>query len=292
MKSTNGLKDADEYFKGRKAAADELKENQIRKIREDLILSEVKLADQTVDRYWRVESKGTPALYDMSVIDEYRTDESRVGTNEILIVDKTRKAYAKVPEDKTHKNDGRELIGIVPVVTTAANALYAQSMIDVDDSCVTDFEAIRDLHTLDCSKNAYQFLGKDVNTHNVVQEGQLSSVAVLARRLNNVHTEEDSDDDFFDSLALEANTYFPSISLQADGSFDRENMKKVGIVVYKAYLDASEGNRISFQCVESFVGSLDRTERNPNTGAEVFIDKVVNKNSEYINVFSNCIPTD
>lgn len=292
VQSTNGLKDADEYFKGRKAAADELKEGQIKAIRNELILSEVKLADQTVDRYWKVESKGTPALYDMSVIDEYRTDESRVGTNEILIVDKTRKAYAKVPEDKTHKNDGRELIGIVPVVTTAANALYAQSMIDVDDSCVTDFEAIRDLNTLDCSKNAYQFLGNDVFTHNVVQEGQLSSVAVLARRLNNVHTEEDSADDFFDSLALEANTYFPSISLQADGSFDRENMKKVGIVVYKAYLDASEGNRISFQCVESFVGSLDRTERNPNTGAEVFIDKVVNENSEYINVFSNCIPTD
>lgn len=62
----------------------------------------------------------------MATIDEYRTDESRVGTNQILVVDKTRKTYGKVPEDKFHKNDGRELIGIIPIITTAANALYAQ----------------------------------------------------------------------------------------------------------------------------------------------------------------------
>jgi hypothetical protein len=110
--------------------------------------------------------------------------------------------------------------------------------------------------------------------------------------LNNKHTVEDNDDDFFDSVALEANGYFSPITLQADGGFDRENMKKIGLVVVKAYLDASEGNKISFQTVESFVGSLDRDAKNPNTGATTFIDTIVNEQSEYVNIFTNCFPTD
>lgn len=123
-------------------------------------------------------------------------------------------------------------------------------------------------------------------------EGDTVTTNIISQRLNNKHTEEDNDEDFFDSVALEANNYFSSISLQADGGFDRENLKKIGVVVVKAFLDASAGNKISFRTVESFVGSLDRNAKNPNTGATVFIDTLVNEQSEYINIFTNCMPTD
>lgn len=261
-------------------------------INKKLEFNEIRQADDTIDIAWKITAGTSPALYDMATIDEYRTDESRVGTNQILVVDKTRKTYGKVPEDSSHKNDGRELIGVIPIITTAANALYAQSMINVDDANVTDYETIHDVKTLDSSTQPYIFLGKEYKTHNIMQEGELSTVAVISQRFNNVHTVEDNDDDFFDSLALEANNYFSSISLQADGSFDRENMKKIGLVVVKAFLDASEGNRISFQTVESFVGELDRDAKNPNTGATTFIDTLVNEQSEYVNIFTNCMPTD
>ena len=241
--------------------------------------AEVRMADDSVQKYWELTSNGTPNFYSIADIDEYRTDEARVATNEILIVDKTRKAYGMIPEDANHKSDyDRQLIGIIPVVTTAANALQAQAMIDVAKERVPQYESIKDVLTL--------------SGCNDMEEGELSTVTVISRRFNNVHTSEDNPDDFFDSIALEANGYFPSIPLNAEGGFDRENLKKVGIVVFKAYLDASEGNKISLTPVESFVGSLDRNGKNPNTGASTFIDLIVNTQSQYINVFSNCLATD
>lgn len=63
-------------------------------------------------------------MYDLSSVEEYRTDESKVPAGSFLIVDTTAGTYKKVAEDD-RKNDKREVIGVVPVVTTAANALFA-----------------------------------------------------------------------------------------------------------------------------------------------------------------------
>lgn len=271
---------------------DALNETYRATINDKLLFNEIRQADDTIDIAWKIEASGNPSLYDLTQVDEYRTDESRVGTNQILIVDKTRKPYGKVPEDKNHKDDKRELIGVIPVITTAANALYAQSMIDVDKANVTDYETIYNVKTLDASTSPYKFLGVEYKTFNVMETGELSTTSIISQRLNNDHTKEDNADDFFDSVALEANNYFSSISLNSDGGFDRENMKKIGLVVVKAFLDASAGNKISFQTVESFVGSLDRNAKNPNTGATTFIDTLVNEQSEYVNIFTNCMPTE
>jgi Phage tail sheath protein FI len=218
----------------------------------------------------------------MDQVDQYRTEESRVGTNEIVIIDKTRRQYVKVPEDKNRKDKQCEIIGIIPIVTTAANALYAQKLIEVAQDGVTDYEPIKDVTTL-----AY-----DDGTKTNQIKSDLSGVAIISQRINNEKTEDDNKDDFFDSLAIDADGFFPPITLQADGGFDRENMRKIGLVVVQAYLDASEGNKISFQILESFVGSLERGSKNPNTNADTFIDTVVNENSEYVNLFSNCVPTE
>lgn len=99
------LKKAADYFKKIKGNTEALEENTRKSIDDALAWSEIKAADSTVSKYWEIEGTGKPSLYEMTQIDEYRTDESRVGTNEILIVDKTRKPYGKIPEDKNHKND-------------------------------------------------------------------------------------------------------------------------------------------------------------------------------------------
>lgn len=57
------------------------------------------------------------------------------------------------------------------------------------------------------------------------------------------------------------------------------------------YIDPTEGNKINYDPVEAFAGSLCRTDKDPNTGASTFIDDIVNSQSEYINVFSNCFST-
>ena len=231
-------------------------------------------ADSTIQKCLKITANGNPYAIDLSSVDGYRTGEMSVDTNSIVIVDKTRSPYGTIPEDANHKGEARELIGILPIVTTAANALYAQQMIDVPPSDISTYESINDVLTLS---------GK-----NDMHSGELSTVAVISQRFNNDHVSSDEPDLTFDSLAMVANGFFPSIPLDANGNIERANMKKIGVVVVKEYLDAGAGNKISFQVVESFVGSLGRNDRNPDTGASTFIDEIVNSQSQYINVFSNC----
>lgn len=80
-------------------------------------------------------------MYDLSTINEYRTHETNVPADTFLVVDTTGATYSKIQED-SRKGQKRELIGIVPIVTTAANALYAQSMISLDDHDAWRLETI------------------------------------------------------------------------------------------------------------------------------------------------------
>ena len=57
--------------------------------------------------------------------------------------------------------------------------------------------------------------------------------------------------------------------------------------MFKVYRDSANNNKISFIPVESFIGSLDRFARDETTNDRIFIDDIVNSNSDYINVFSN-----
>lgn len=90
----------------------------------------------------KIQGGNDPVLYDLSAIDEFRADEAKVPANTFLIVDTTGATYGRVSEDE-RKGHSREVIGIVPVVTTAANALYAQSYIQLDS--VKDVNAFETL---------------------------------------------------------------------------------------------------------------------------------------------------
>lgn len=71
-------------------------------------------------------------------------------------------------------------------------------------------------------------------------------------------------------------------------AFKRDNLKDIGVVVFKAYCDPTEGNKIRFEPVESFVGSLCKDDKDPETGITKFLDTIVNSTSQYIYFFSNC----
>lgn len=92
--------------------------------------------------------------------------------------------------------------------------------------------------------------------------------------------------------SLDANKMFPTIQAAVDGEgFDPEHLKDIGVVVYKMFLDPSEGNKVSFEAVEAFAGSLYKDDKDPNTGVTKFIDTIINSQSKYINFFSNCFNT-
>lgn len=98
----------------------------------------------------------------------------------------------------------------------------------------------------------------------------------------------DFDDSVPETIALDAANYFSTIQPESDGGFEADHLKDIGVVVYRCYLDSSEGNKVSYEPVEAFCGSLCKDDKDPNTGVTKFIDTIVNTNSEYINFFSNC----
>lgn len=118
-----------------------IKQNVIAPLNEGGDLVEVAKADPEIKIAAQIEGDCEPITYDLSSIDAYRTDEDKVDHNSFLIVDTTGATYAKVTED-TRKGAEREVIGIVPVVTTAANAMYAQSLINVADNNAYKYEVI------------------------------------------------------------------------------------------------------------------------------------------------------
>lgn len=309
----------------------------------------------------------TPALYDLSAIDEYRTEEARVPNNTFLIVDTTGGTYNRVPED-SRKGEDREVIGIVPVVTTAANALYAQNMIQLDClSAVPKYESLcgdvlqtlryeKDgvdvqnggLSVLDCAErfntdsyfswydhvdekgydcisvlptvyetemSAKKYLedhpelSTDVEnktTYSVssyVLEADPSTfryqIVQISSCISSVELDTsdprygwhgiDWDDTVPNTIALDAANFFSTIQPSLDGDgLDAEHLKDIGVVVFKAYLDPAEGNKVSFEPVEAYCGSLFKDDVDPNTKVTKFIDTIINSQSKYINFFSNC----
>lgn len=372
-------------------------------------------ADDTVDQVAIISTNGTPIPYDLTTVDEYRTDEAKVPAGTFMIFDKTCGSYQKIQEDK-RKGQQRELLGIVPVITTAANAMYAQKLIDIENRFAKYYETIGDIATVReetegiIGNSFNNDLVKQINTtykdYTLLMEGEpekfvtlgdladgiqkiiesdlyqntavvndlnqddhakmqnwAATVNAMVEAVRNAWTEAatpespkynekyalmyqkeigtlnsltidnntqlgeiankvskllfyytatigwhaiDGDDNLPNTLALDANGYFPSIGygtkpvegltkeqIEAGvetmkGAFDRDNLKKIGVVVYKAYVDASEGNKISFEAVEAFAGSLFKEDKNMNTGITEFIDTIINTQSNYIYFFSNC----
>ena len=250
--------------------------------------------DNTLDNYLTINSTQNPITIDLKDVDEYRTGEANVPAQSFYIVDKTCATLNKVPEDK-RKGSKRELIGIFPVVTTAANALYAQSLIIVADNDVPLYETATNAVT---KKDPSTFTDNEA-------DGESYSLLTndITRQFSNHQHVEDikmgraDDTSLYDTVSRDANGFFLPITTNTETDketgrsyikVDTTNMKKIGVVVYKAYLDASEGNKVSFDVVESFCGSLDKTAKDPNTGVSTFIDEIINTNSNYIYFFSNC----
>ena len=343
---------------------------------------QIKNVDETIDNYTEIQPGDNVALYDLSAIDEYRTGEATVANNTFVIADMAFNTYDKISED-SRKNNKREMIGIMPVITTAANAMYAQKLIDVDKEDVIGYETIGSIHTLDATSLSDIYPKLAEHTANIVKKSDMCrlintkdyyrDIKVVDIRVVDsidVYTTDDTqikesidnyingikiicvpdswdgsyqlepksddselsvakfsfmgrfteadicddnkynlsslyetvykpmfgwhnvdgDDTVPDTVSQEANTFFPTIEFDGE-KFDRSNLKKIGVVVYKMFLDPTEGNKINFEPVESYAGSLCKTDKDPNTGATTFIDTIINSQSKYINFFSNCFNT-
>ena len=111
---------------------------------------EIKAADPTVEDVAVINPADRPSLIDLDLVDAYRTGESKPPADTFVIADVSFNQYGKISEDK-RKNEKCELVGIMPVVTTAANAMLAQSLIDVEPQNVVGYEAVGMIRTIDAA---------------------------------------------------------------------------------------------------------------------------------------------
>lgn len=375
--------------------------------------NEIYKVDPSIKSAYFIDSKESVGLFSNKDVMEWVADEKKVPTNNFRIIDKTCASYNRIMEDSEHKNRQREVLGIFPVVTTAANAMYAQSLIQVDNHNVYNYETVGDIKTqfyqdisniisgnakdgslVDYNDGTWvlsddgtvilsgtsrnNLLAKQLNTsfknykwrcepvdarideikdipetlNNMISslsddllfgkvmksameehpeisatlEESKDTVNDIILSVNNIHgvptfddivldedtvgkladtakalyehvlgdwVPADNDDSVPETVSRDANSFFSPITFDVNanngaGGFDRTNLKKIGVVVFKAFMDPEEGNKINFEPLESFVGSLCPDDKDPNTGMSTFLDDIVNTNSNYIYFFSNC----
>ena len=268
---------------------------------------EIFTEDKTIVKGAKIQFNGT-RQYSLDTIEEYRTGERKPALNRFIIVDKTQAQYGEVPVDQYHKGNNQQIIGIVPIITTAANALYYQKMIDVDDDDIDQrehYEAVGNLITMDndndtvknktpfstntSCENPYLYAENVVNPNtNEVEPKIFNNMLVNATNSKYYAT----DNKKAATMSKTAASMFPWIGKNDVGEFDREYMKNIGVVVFKGYLDSEEGNKINYKPVESFSGTLKPGVLNSVTGKSMFIDEIINTNSRYIEFYSNCFNAD
>ena len=168
-----------------------------------------------------------------------------------------------------------EYLGIVPVITTAANALAYQGQIKSMDFG-EKYNLISSLQTV-WNENRYKY----------DQAGQKKWINYVEVEGKNLAEPLGSTDVDIWTTGKSACENFPKITTGADGKLERKYLKQIGLVVFRMIRDASVNNLVRLVPAESFIGSLDPNERDPVTNRSLYIGNQVNTNSNLVNFFSN-----
>lgn len=199
---------------------------------------------------------------DTTTYDNFLIGNRQIDSDSIFIVDISRGKYER---DKLATNEdlsASECIGIVPVITTAPVAIWNQNIINHSSG---DFRAFNIASSLLATSEVPQsHLGVNIAS---VSDANPTSLGTIAT------------------------SYFPKIEYTTPKILDTTMFKKVGVVVFKMFIDPANKNKINFVPVESFVGSLDHRSKDLTTNASDFLENIVNTNSEFINLFVSIKPT-
>lgn len=199
-------------------------------------------------------------------------------------------------------------------MTTAANALYYQKMIDVDEDDavqLANYEALGNIKTTKESDIVKGQIKWESALDPQLSADHIENAFIYAEHVRNSETDEiepkiynsmlvtgtnsefyASDNKNAETMSKTAASMFPWIGKNDVGEYDREYMKHIGVVVFKGFLDSEEGNKVNFKPVEAFAGTLKPGVLNSTTGKSMFIDEVINTNSKYIEFYSNCFNGD
>ena len=247
--------------------------------------------DSNLTSYVQIESddevNNRTGRISLTDLDDLRTGVKASMLNKIKIVDISRERLTKTGFDSTsisvRIDDSsaaetiwtNEALGIFPVITTPVNAMFFQQLFNATSAAgtemISDYNPITSLSVAPPKSN---LSGLDID----LSELSNSDNYVVAL----------SDDSSVDEETVSkiASDQFPLINFKNAEHLETEHLKKIGVVVFRAYADSANSNKVNYQLLESFVGSLDKQAK-ASDGSSMFIDMIVNSSSRYINVFSN-----
>lgn len=247
------------------------------------VLTSIQSVDSSIKNLIGVKtSKGT--VIDLDTFKGLESgDRNELAQNSFMIVDKSRDIY------KTFTGNGSNVdcLGILPVVTTAVNAMAIAESIGVSMN-TTDPEQIPTVNKYE-SLNQIDYI-TDINTEPLISNTEISNYwAIGANTVNNGNT--------LNSISKIASQFFPSVNYSSNVNasantstgtvpFDHNYFSYIGIVVFQVGVDRGSGCLVA-EPIEAFAGSLLSTARDFRTNGSVFIEDVVNTTSNYISIFVN-----
>src|SRR5574344_650001 len=229
--------------------------------------------DPTLTSYIQLKSaplSGDLNLMPLNELDSLKVDRTSLKPGTIRIVDITRSEYGSISLLSSFYDEAlsssknvyvsAECIGILPVMTTPLNAIYYQGLM-ASSSKLSNMQLLSGFHLFGKSEPF------NLGDNYVIPFGS----PVL-------------DDDSISKYSASA---FPLFNYVDYEYFDREHLKDVGLVVFKAFSDSANDGKMNYLPVESFIGSLDKDAKDRMTGGSKFIDDIVHSSSQYVNLFSN-----
>jgi len=196
-------------------------------------------------------SKDSDGIITLASLDSYRTGSTKPAINKFEVIDKTRQTLSI-------DNLNQETVGYFTVINTAYNALPLQ---DILESTVSG----------------------DISDWYAVSSATTSAGVDVADTVTPYYVADKSKK----SISRDTASLFPTITLTDTGDLDNEYLHQISVSVVRQFVDADNNNKINYSIIETFVGSLDSNAVNPATGETVFIDTIVNTNSNYIDFYSN-----
>lgn len=192
-----------------------------------------------------------------AIVDGFRTG-TKPSANRIAVINKNRDTFVK-------DSQGREIGGVFVVMTTPFNALANQGLVS------SSFQA-----------NPYG--GWNAISYIADQTGAPLTDVNFATPVSGVDFQKPS-------LAREVGALFPTIQTDEDGNLEEYFLKQVMVVVCKTFEDVAQAGKTGIQILESFAGSLNPAAISNSTGESIFLDDIVNNNSNYIELYSNMTST-
>lgn len=221
----------------------------------------------------------TMPLLDIETLDKYRISRQNMMTNMIRIVNINRNIYDEMTirykdESNNWKTKKVECLGVMPVIVSPVNALFYQGLIKrtqrIDYNSINNFEYTENLSAYQPIVDFKQFKSLSANAFdNVNFTIPISSVNIIDQTVSKIATSQ-----------------FPLIQFSETTTLEDTYLKQIGVVVFNVYSDPANDDKLNFSVLESFVGSLDPLARN-SAGKSIYIDTVINDQSQYINLFSN-----